>query len=643
MFSWISQPWVPPMTGQDEMVDILTEWKNSDKYCHTFAGASQNGSMYMLDMHPSDNGDTHNTWILFGDPSLMVRTDNPVSMNVTCTPSVLMLGMSELEVSAENTAYGIATLMMEGEVIASGSIFNGTCNLSFPQLNVVGTATLTVMGYNKVTEVRNIEVLPAEGPYITVANYTPNFAPVNMETNFTMVLKNVGVDPTNGNTNVTITSNDPRLSIIDGTEEFGVLNAEETVTLQDAFSFIIAEGVEDGTRFQIDVNMTDGRQTWSGRVIITAGQAILEYAGTEWAGSFAPGETLTFMTNFKNVGHYMATNAVATIVCESEYVTLLNTSVEIGTIDPEGIGTCVFNIQIDENCPETEQIPLNFLMQADGGLTAEGSITLRNSCNVIFELTDSYGDGWNGNMLNVSFSDGTPTQHLTIQSGSTASYIFEINNGVHVALSWTMGSWSSECSFIVRYEGGDVICQASDPNSSYSFEFDCNCAGGQTTNTYDPVENLTAEVGIGSITLTWDALEGAINYIIKRNGLEIGQTSEPIYTDEVFAEIYYTYCIIAEYTHGFSLPECIVIKSDLSVEENETEFAIYPNPVNNILYVNGGNAEYSYMMYNSMGQVVANGNAKGTEQISVEGMTKGIYFLRLTTGMQVLVEKVVVK
>ena len=147
------------MTGQDEMVDIVTGWKNSDKYCHTFGGASQNGSMYMLDMHPEDNGDTHNTWILFGDPSLMVRTDNPVSMNVTCTPSVLMLGMSELEISAENTAYGIATLMMEGEVIASGTIFNGTCTLSFPAMNNVGNATLTVMGYNKVTEVMNVEVL----------------------------------------------------------------------------------------------------------------------------------------------------------------------------------------------------------------------------------------------------------------------------------------------------------------------------------------------------------------------------------------------------------------------------------------------------------------------------------------------------
>ena len=643
MFSWISQPWVPPMTGQDEMVNILTEWKHDDQYCHTFGGASLNGSMYILDMHPSDNGATHNTWILFGDPSLMVRTDNPVSMNVSCSPAVLMLGMSELEITAENTAYGIATMMMNGEVIASGYINNGTCTLNFPPMSNVGTATLTVMGYNKVTEVMPLEVLPAEGPYITVANYMPNFAPVNVETNLTLIFKNVGVDPTNGNTTVTLTCSDERLSILNGTAQFDVLEADSTVTLQNAFSFIVAEGVEDGERFQIDVEMADGSHTWNGKAIITAGQAILEYAGTDWAGGFVPGETVTFVANFKNVGHYMATNAIATIACESEYVTLLNPTIEIGTIDPEGIGTCVFNVQIDAACPETEQIPVRFMMQADGDLTAEGSIIMKNACNVIFELNDTYGDGWNGAKLTVGFSDGTPAQDLTLTSGSTGTYTIEIGNGVHVTLTWTSGSWDSECSFVVKYDNGDVIYNCSSVHAGLLYEFDCNCSGGQPLGNFNPVENLAAEVGIGTVTLTWDEPADAINYIISRNGIEIAQTTEPTYVDEVFTENFYTYCVIAEYSEGVSAPECIVVKSELGVEESETEFTVYPNPVNNILFINGGNAEYSYEMYNGIGQMVTKGIAKGTEQISVDGMTKGVYFLRLTSGTQVHMEKVVVK
>ena len=640
MFSWISQPWVPPMTGQDEMVDILTGWKHEDQFNHTFGGASLNGSMYMLDMHPSDQGNTHNTWILFGDPSLMVRTDNPVRMNLSLSPTALMLGMSELEITAENTAYGIATLMMDGEIIATGDIHDGVANLVFPPLSNVGTATLTVLGYNKVTEVMPVEILPAEGAYITVNGYTPNFAPVNVETSLSLSFKNVGVDPTEGVTSITLNCADDRMQIIQGTAEMGVLAADETITLQDAFSFIIAEGVEDGERFQIDATMVCGSQTWIGKAFITAGQAILEWAGAEWAGSYVPGEDLTIVANFGNIGHYMATNAVAVISCTSEYVTLLNENVEFGTIDPDGTATCVFHLNIDSSCPETEQIPVTITMQADGDLNVEGSLILKNTCNVIFDLVDSYGDGWNGNQLVVSFNDGTPTQNMTIESGFSATYNLEIGRGVHVTLGWINGSYGYECSFTVKYENGEQIYAG---GANVNYEFDCNCAGGAHYDTFAPVENLNAETEIGVVILTWDAPEGALSYTVYRNGLELSEVTEPTYTDMVASEIHYTYCVVANYQRGSSLPECIDVKGEMSIDENEAEFVIYPNPVNNTLFINGGDAQYSYEMYNSMGQVVANGQAQGTEQIHVSNMTKGMYFLRLTTGTQVRVEKVVVK
>ena len=100
---------------------------------------------------------------------------------------------------------------------------------------------------------------------------------------------------------------------------------------------------------------------------------------------------------------------------------------------------------------------------------------------------------------------------------------------------------------------------------------------------------------------------------------------------------------MAEYTDGLSVPECVIVEFLDAIEEAETEFAIYPNPVNNTLFINGGNAVYSYEMYNGMGQKVASGNATGNTQINVNDMMKGVYFLRLTTGTQVRVEKVVVK
>ena len=643
MFSWISQPWQPPMYGQDEMVDILTEWRSTDKFCHTFGGASLNGNMYVLDAAPSDNGDTHNTWILFGDPSLMVRTDNPVSMNVSCSPSTLMLGMSEMQISAQNTAFGIATLMMNGEVICSSNIVNGECTMHFNPLNEVGTATLTVLGYNKVTEIMSIEILPAEGPFITVDNSTPTFTPVNVETNLSISFKNVGVDPTDGTTTVTLSCPSHSITILNETATFDVLNANETVTLTDAFSFIVNEGTMDGTRFQINVTMTDNSHTWEGKVFVTAGQAILDYVDASWSGNFVPGEEQSIVANFQNIGHYMATNAIATITCDNEYVTILNDSVQVGTIDPEGLAYCPFQIAIDEACPQTEQITLNFTLQADGGLIAEGSLVLKNSCIVIVEMVDSWGDGWNGNKLSLAFSDGTPTIELTLDDGNEATENIEIGNGVHVTVSWIRGNYTYECSFSIKYESGEVICQASNPSSGVINEFDCNCTGGQAPiMDYAPVENLEANVEDPTVTLTWEAPEGAINYIVMRNGIEIGQTADTTYVDETALLINYTYCVIAEYEGGQSVPECVT--ADLtSLDENDGTFALYPNPTNSILYINGGDTEFTYVMYNGLGQVVANGKAQGTEQISVESLTKGVYFIRLTNGTQVHMEKVVVR
>jgi hypothetical protein len=115
------------------------------------------------------------------------------------------------------------------------------------------------------------------------------------------------------------------------------------------------------------------------------------------------------------------------------------------------------------------------------------------------------------------------------------------------------------------------------------------------------------------------------------------------YTDEVSAMGTYTYCVVAEFATGISTPDCVSVDLLDAVNENEVEFAIYPNPVNNTLFVNGGDAEYSYEMFNGMGQKVAEGKATGNTQISVSSMAQGVYFLRLTSGTQVRIEKVVVE
>ncbi len=578
---------------------------------------------------------------VLGDGSVMPFRVQPIE-NTVSHMAIFPIGMPTYEVSADPGSY--VAISKDGVLHGVGLIDeSGVINVEVDPITSGGDVTICVTHPQRIPYINTVPAAAMEGPYISVDSYTPANVHVGHESSMSITFKNVGTSATDGTTTVSLSCNDDNLTILDGTASFESLAPETTVQV-GGFRYIIAEGVADGTRFIINTTAVCGSNTWEGRATITAGEAVLQFDGMANPGGFVPGETISIIASFKNAGHYKATNAIATVTSTSPYVSFVNDSFEVGTLDPTGIAYCVFNVTIDANCPVTEQLPLTITLNADGGLTAEGSGIIKNSCNVIFELTDSWGDGWNGNYLNVSFSDGTPSQNLTIENGNSETYVIEIGHGVHVTLSWISGQYTYECSFVVRYEDGDEICQATSPNTNYSFEFDCNCSAGAPVGTFNPVEDLQAEATETGVTLAWNAPEGAINYIIYRNGIEIAQTSETTYTDNIISKDgFYTYCVVAEYAEGASVPDCVIVEFLDAISENEAEFAIYPNPVNNTLFVNCGNAEFSYEMFNGMGQKVASGNATGNAQISVNDMTKGIYFLRLTTGTQVRMEKVVVE
>ena len=156
-------------------------------------------------------------------------------------------------------------------------------------------------------------------------------------------------------------------------------------------------------------------------------------------------------------------------------------------------------------------------------------------CVVEFILGDSYGDGWNGNTLVVTGSDGV-SEVLTVNTGSSATYTLEFAKGAHVTLLFTNngGSYTypQENSLIVRYESGIEIINQPEGSltSGLTFEFDVDCTS-ETPEPEEPVafpapQNLVATVnGQNSITVTWDAVEGAEDYYVYKDGTMWANTS----------------------------------------------------------------------------------------------------------------------
>lgn len=164
MFSYISQPWVPPMYGQDEMIDILVE-SYSNNIKRTLGGTSINGNMKVLDQYGSQGQGTgtYNCWILYGDPTLTLRNAVPTDMGVSHQPTI-GTSSTTFSITATNGDGARATLTRNNEIMGSAIINNGTANITFNAPGQTGTATLTVFGYNKITYVATIEIIAGGGP-----------------------------------------------------------------------------------------------------------------------------------------------------------------------------------------------------------------------------------------------------------------------------------------------------------------------------------------------------------------------------------------------------------------------------------------------------------------------------------------------
>ena len=166
---------------------------------------------------------------------------------------------------------------------------------------------------------------------------------------------------------------------------------------------------------------------------------------------------------------------------------------------------------------------------AGNGPTAEACATTEaeqeepgDVCVVDFVLTDSYGDGWNGNYLLVEYN-GTSTNLVNenldggYNTAETQTYSLEIPQNTHVTVTYTVANqqWTypSENSFIIKYVSGEEIVNAGpfgslEQGQSETFEFDVNC-----TPKAPATPKATATVtGESTIALEWNEVATATAY-----------------------------------------------------------------------------------------------------------------------------------
>ena len=98
--------------------------------------------------------------------------------------------------------------------------------------------------------------------------------------------------------------------------------------------------------------------------------------------------------------------------------------------------------------------------------TSTGRIMAGGMGGYTLELTDSYGDGWDGAFITVSV-DGVSQGDYTISSGGSATYSISMSSfslGSSVSFSYTAGSYEYEHSYVIKdAEGSTLLSSGTSP------------------------------------------------------------------------------------------------------------------------------------------------------------------------------------
>ena len=681
MFSWINQPWQPPMTGQDEMVTVLCEWRSPDRFHHTLGGASLNGNMRILDMHPSDQGDTHNTWILFGDPSLMLRTDTPAELNLSIQPPAIFLGQTELRLTAD-ADYALATLSIDGEVICSAPVLNGEVTLTFESPVEVGVAKLVVTGFNKVTEVRNIDIIPANGAYLTYDSFVINDANGQADYGETVgldvTLKNIG-NMAASNVQVVLSTDSPKVEVVSGTASIQSVGPMTAYTISNVFRIAVDEDIVDGEQANFTLTCTEGGQTWTSPFRMTLHAPAFALAEFRPVNTVVPGGNGQLLVGIKNTGSSDARDVRLQLYSSTTDLNFSQTNHAVGVVPAGQTVTVTANFTTSAQLPNNSSVEVEYLFEASryglDGLELLNIGTVRET----FETGDFSAFAWETIGGSLWFVDNSTANTGTYSARSGAithsnlttlqiSMVIEENGWISFSKKICTEADKDKLTFYIDNTAQSVWSGEVDwsretfpvtagthkfkwiyvKDSYNSYGDDCCWIDdvqfpSASAITFLPALQVQAQVNLSRVTLTWPGMPEAVNYLIRRDGEIVAIQAETTFTQytEIGTYVYSVTAIDAE--HHTSLPAFVEVEvTTVGLDESEDEVRVYPNPVGDWLHVDMEQA-FDYVLFNAVGQQVMQGESGGKAQLRCGDLPKGLYFLHIATPSQVVVKKVVVK
>jgi hypothetical protein len=225
--------------NDDSKVDCLP-WINSDDMANRWCALELN---------------------LFGDPSLDIWTAEPGLMTADHNPAYV-IGTGFFDVTVPGVDGALVALSFAGELVARGvTNANGNVQLQLdPAPLLPGEMELVVTAHDYQEYSGSVSVIPPEGAYVVIESCV--VADANGELNpgetplLTIGIRNVGIE-TAPAVNVTITTADSWVAMLDPIEFYGDMDPDETIVLPESFQVTVASDAPENHLVHFDVQAID--------------------------------------------------------------------------------------------------------------------------------------------------------------------------------------------------------------------------------------------------------------------------------------------------------------------------------------------------------------------------------------------------
>lgn len=361
VMSTINQPWDPPMRGQDEMIDIITEsYTNNIK--RTFGGICFNGFLKMLDVY--NDYETYRTWLIFGDPSLMIRTKVPEILTATHAETIPS-GMNTIIISSPEEGAKIV-LTCNNTILDKGVIAGGEVTLTIPMLSVGDTIHVLASKYNFIPYQGIIKVVSPEGPYLITEGHVVKNQPGNIVNEIAFAetfslfpsIKNYG-NSAASNVSVTLEIDDEYITVLNPSISINNIPRGE-MTSSNAFTFEVSPLTPDMHQVDFKINVSyHGEDAQEYSATLTVHSAVLSpdfytiddsNSGERANQSIDVRETVVVSFRLNNGGHAASKNGVATLQSLDGLLIVNENNVTVSSIASNQTGLANFTVSVNPAC-----------------------------------------------------------------------------------------------------------------------------------------------------------------------------------------------------------------------------------------------------------------------------------------------------